>query len=206
VAGPSQTVAQYLNRWLEEMVRTSVRPRTWQSYELNVRRLVPYLGKLRLNALGPAPIQGAYAALLRKGLSRRTVEQAHAVLHCAVRQALLWGLIGGNPTEAVTVPRPSRCEMQTLSDDQIRRLFEVTEGSRLHALWVLLATTGLRLGEALGLTWPDVDSERGRLMVRRALQRLPGRGGGLALVEPKTDRLPGAWHGRHTDPASPSSG
>jgi integrase len=58
----------------------------------------------------------------------------------------------------------------------------------MHALWVLLATTGLRLGEALGLTWSDIDPEQRRLVVRRALQRLPGKGGGLALVEPKTRR------------------
>jgi integrase len=78
--------------------------------------------------------------------------------------------------------------MQTLTDDQLRQLFEATKASHLHALWVLLATTGLRLGEALGLIWPDVDLERGRLTVRRALQRLPKRLGGVVLVEPKTDR------------------
>ncbi len=188
VAGPNQTVAQYLNHWLQESVSTSVRPRTLESYDLNVRRLMPHLGKLRLNALGPAAIQGAYAALLRRGLSRRSVEQAHAVLHCALRQALLWGLMGRNPTEAVVVPRGARREMKTLTDDQVRLLFETTEGSRLHALWVLLVTTGLRLGEALGLTWPDIDFNRGSLTVRRALQRLPKRLGGVVLVEPKTGR------------------
>jgi integrase len=217
-AGPSQTVAQYLNHWLTETVSSSVRPRTLESYDLNVRRLMPHLGKLRLSALGPAAIQGAYAALLRRGLSRRSVEQAHTVLHCALRQALLWGLIGRNPTEAVVVPRGSRREMKTLTDDQVRLLFETTEGSRLHALWVLLATTGLRLGEALGLTWPDVDLYRGSLTVRRALQRLPKRLGGVVLVEPKTERsrrtvylAPGTVaalaehrHRQHDEPLTPS--
>jgi len=187
-AGPSQTVAQYLNHWLTETVSTSVRPRTLESYDLNVRRLMPHLGKLRLSALGPAAIQGAYAALLRRGLSRRSVEQAHTVLHCALRQALLWGLTGRNPTEAVVVPRGSRREMKTLTDDQVRRLFEATEGSRLHALWVLLTTTGLRLGEALGLTWPDLTSIGA---ASPSARRCSGYRSGLAewfFVEPKTDR------------------
>lgn len=188
MAGPAQTVERYLNRWLEESVRTSVRPRTYESYDLNVRRLVPHVGKLRLSALSPAVIQGAYGALVKRGLSHRSVGQAHAVLHTALRQALLWGLIARNPTEAVAVPRAHRREMRTLTDDQLRLLFEATQSSRLHALWVLLVTTGLRLGEALGLTWPDVDLERGALTVRRALQRLPMRLGGVVLVEPKTDR------------------
>jgi integrase len=188
MAGPAQTVEHYLNRWLEESVRTSVRPRTYESYDVNVRRLVPHIGKLRLSTLGPAVIQAAYAALLKRGLSHRSVGQAHAVLHTALRRALLWGLIARNPTEAVLVPRAHRREMRTLTDDQLRLLFEATKSSPLHALWVLLATTGLRLGEALGLTWPDVDFERRSLMVRRALQRLPKRLGGVVLVEPKTDR------------------
>src|ERR1700730_10628545 len=132
MAGPAQTVERYLKSWLEESVRTSVRPRTYESYDLNVRRIVPHIGRLRLSALGPAPIQGAYAALLKRGLSHRSVRQAHAVLHTALRQALLWGLIGRNPTEAVLVPRARRREMQTLTDDQLRQLFEATKGSRLH--------------------------------------------------------------------------
>jgi integrase len=67
----------------------------------------------------------------------------------------------------------------------------------MHALWVVLATTGLRLGEALGLTWEDVDFKQGKLAVRRALQRQ--RGIGLVLVEPKTA------HSRRTVYLAPGS-
>jgi integrase len=128
----------------------------------------------------------AYAALLHQGLSRRRVEQTHTVLHRALRQAVLWGLMFRNPTEAVTVPRPSRREMQTLTEEEVGRLFRASRGHRLHTLWVLLATTGLRLGEALGLLWSDVDFDGGRLVVSRALQLQPGIG--AVFVEPKTAR------------------
>jgi integrase len=112
------------------------------------------------------------------------VEQTHTVLHRALRQAVLWGLMFRNPTEAVTVPRPSGREMQTLTEEEVGRLFQASRGHRLHALWVLLATTGLRIGEALGLRWSDVDFASGRLVVNRALQRQPGVG--YVFVEPKT--------------------
>ena len=49
---------------------------------------------------------------------------------------------------------------------------------------MLLGTTGLRIGEALGLRWSDVDLIARRLQVRRALQRQRGRG--LVFVEPKS--------------------
>ncbi len=51
---------------------------------------------------------------------------------------------------------------------------------------MLLGTAGLRIGEALGLRWSDIDLDQGRLQVRRALQRQRGRG--LVFVEPKTAR------------------
>jgi integrase len=151
-----------------------------------MRRLLPIVGHMRLTALTPQAVQAAYAALLHKGLSRRSVEQTHTVLHRALRQAVLWGLMLRNPTEAVTVPRPTQREMHTLTEDEVGRLFETTRGHRLHALWVLLATTGLRLGEARGLLWSDIDFANGRLVVNRALQRQTGTG--YVFVEPKTAR------------------
>ena len=57
-AGSSPKLEQYLRNWLEDGVRPGVRPKTYETYDLNVRRLVPHLGKARLNTLSPAAIQG----------------------------------------------------------------------------------------------------------------------------------------------------
>jgi integrase len=76
--------------------------------------------------------------------------------------------------------------MQTLTEEEVRSRFESSQDHRLHALWVLLATTGLRLGEALGPLWTDIDFATGRLVVNRALQRQPGLA--YVFVEPKTAR------------------
>ena len=180
-----RTVAAYLEQWLEDMAKPSVRPRTFESYSLNVRRLRPQIGRIRLNDLTPAAIQAAYGALLRRGLSPRSVIQAHAVLHRALRQAVQWGLLPRNPVDAVSRPRPKRTEIRTLSVREVKQLFETSRNDRLHALWVLLSTTGLRLGEALGLMWKDLNLDQGTVSVQRALQR--ERGVGFVLVEPKTE-------------------
>ena len=178
-----QTVAQYLRDWLDS-IRTSVRPKTYESYDLNVRRLLPHVGRIRLASVAPKAIEKAYNTLLSGGLSRRSVEQAHAVLHRALGQAVKWGILGRNPSDAVNVPRPKRHEIRTLSEEEVQCLFKVTADQRLHGLWVLLVTTGLRLGEALALSWDKIDLVNGRCIVRRALQRQ--QGSGLVFVEPKT--------------------
>ncbi len=180
-------MADFCARWLEDVVRASVRPKTYESYALNVGRLMPYIGKRKVSALRPEELQAAYGELLlKRRLSARSVQQAHAVVHRALQQALLWGLVGRNVAEAASPPRPVRREMSTLSEAQVAALFEYTLSHRLHALWVVLATTGLRSGEALGLRWREVDVEGRRLVISQALQRQQGRG--LVLVEPKTGR------------------
>lgn len=179
----NHSVSQYFDFWLKS-VKGTVRPKTYESYDLNVRRLKPLIGRSRLSTLKPPAIEGAYASLLNQGLSAQSVRQAHTVLHTALKKAVGWELIARNPSDAVSVPRPERHEMKTLSQAQVQRLFASTADDRLHALWVLLTTTGMRLGEACGLRWQDLDLERGLATVQRALQRQ--HGAGLVFVEPKT--------------------
>lgn len=182
------TVTAFLGRWLEA-VQASVRPRTYESYALNVHRLSPLLGKFKLTALAPPDVQRAYGELLagapnRPPLSKRSVQQAGTVLHTALEAAVKWGMVGRNVTDAVSPPRPERRQMKTLSADQLDALFRATAGDRHHALWVLLGTTGMRVGEALGTGWESVDLTARTLKVQRALQRQ--RHKGLVLVEPKS--------------------
>jgi integrase len=95
-------------------------------------------------------------------------------------------MVGRNAADGVIVPRAEPSEMATLTAEQLHVLFESTQGQSLQALWVLLATTGLREGEALGLKWTDIDMEKATLVVRRALQRHAGAG--FVMVDPKTTR------------------
>jgi integrase len=186
LASANAKTGDFLTQWLEDTARPSIRPRTYECYELNVRRLLPLIGFIRLGSLSPAHIQSAYGKLLKGSLAARSVRQAHVVLHRALRQAMHWGMIPRNPADAVSLPRPERRELRVLNEDQLRHLIQGTQGERLHPLWVLLATTGLRLGEALGLKWDDLDPKSGRLTVQRALQRQ--RGAGLVFTEPKTGK------------------
>jgi len=185
VTAGTTSLRLYLQSWLM-VCRTRLRPITLITYARDARRLADVLGDTPVRSLTPGLIQSASAALLDKGFSKRTVEKTHAVLHHAMDQAMHWGLIARNPTELVNPPRPARREMTALSGDQLQRLLEHTTGSQWHPLWVLLGTSGLRLGEALGLHWLDIDLAGRWLAVRCALQRQ--RGKGLVLVPPKTPR------------------
>ena len=95
----------------------------------------------------------------------------HAVLHRALKDAVRWDRLSRTPIESADPPRVSGSghEMKTWSAERLAAFLKATKHDRLGALWHLLAWTGLRRGEALALTWDDVDLEGGSLSVRRAL-------------------------------------
>jgi integrase len=171
------TVGEYLNRWLLDSVRGTVRVSTYERHESIIRtHLVPTLGRIKLKTLTPTHVRGLHREKLDAHLAPATVRKIHSTLHKALSQAVRDGLIPRNAA-AVKAPRPAPKEMHPLAPNEARRLLETASavGDRFEALYVLAITTGLRRGELLGLRWEDVDLEHGILRVGRALVREGGR-------------------------------
>lgn len=100
-----QTFGTYLAHWLHDVVGPTLRPTTLESYEQIIRnRIVPELGKVRLSAVTPQQLQSLYKQLADRGLKPATIVRTHAVLHGALKQAMLWNLIPRNPADAVRAP------------------------------------------------------------------------------------------------------
>jgi integrase len=183
------SVGEYVTRWLEDSAKGDLAPRTYQNYRLQVRRhIVPALGRTKLRALSPASIQSLYAAKLRDGLKPSSVRYMHAVLHRALEQADRWNMIPRNPAASVDPPKLRHEEITPLDANQACRFLDAAKGGRFEGLFVLSLTVGLRMGEALGLKWSDIDLDAGSLRVNRQLQRLRRDGdnaGKLVFSEPK---------------------
>jgi integrase len=181
------TVAAYLDRWLADSVKGTVRISTYERHEQIVRlHIKPSLGCIGLKKLTPTHVRGLYREKLEAGLASATVHKIHSTLHKALSQAVGDGLVPRNAAD-VKAPRPTPEEMRPLSEEEARKFLETAKASedRFEALYMLAVSTGLRRGELLGLRWDDVDLERGTLRVGRALVR---EGGGHALGETKTKR------------------
>lgn len=184
IATERQTVGRFLDRWLNESAKPTIRPRTYTSYAQLIRlHLAPELGRISLAKLSPQEVQEFLNRKLAAGLSPRTVQYLHAVLRRALNQAVKWGLVPRNVATLVDPPRVRREEVRPFTPEQARAFLVAVQGDRLEALYTVALAMGLRQGEALGLRWQDVDLEEGVLSVRTALQRVDGR---LQLVEPKS--------------------
>jgi integrase len=186
LAAPSQTVRQFLETWLTDVVRPIKAAKTYASYaDLLHLHVIPVLGRHRLDKLGPQQVAGLLKAKSEAGLSARTVHHIRSVLRNALNQAVRWGLVTRNAAALTEPPRQDAKEVRPFLPDQARAVLVAATGERLEALVRLALMLGLRQGEVLGLRWEDVDLDVGKLRVARALQRIDGK---LVLKEPKTEK------------------
>ena len=183
------TFGEFIEKqWLPAQ-RSRVRVGTMNLYLLNWQRTKRHLGNVRLRSINPARLQALYADLLVSGgkdhrpLSARSVQIVHAFLHRSLADAARWGIIQRNPADLVDRPSAPRPEIQAWTPGQVREFLAHVSEHRLAPLWRLIATTGLRRGEALGLRWADLDLDHARLSVQQSLVSVIG---GPKFNEPKT--------------------
>ena len=186
-----ESLERFLERWLEDCVKARCRPRTYALYKQQVKaHIVPTIGTIALDKLTPQEIQQRLiAAKLAAGLQGRTVRHIRAVLRSALSQAEKWLLVPRNVAKLTEPPRNKRRDAHIFTPEQANQFVKACEGHRLGALYVAMLALGVRLGEALGLKWEDVDVEKRTVFIRRALQRVQNADGStqLRLVEPKSD-------------------
>ncbi len=184
-AGPQQTLGAYLEKWLEQVVKLTLEPNTYQQYRSIVRcHLVPAFGQIKLRKLTTEMVQVLYAQKQGEGKSARTIALIHSVLNGALENAVVWDLVSRNVAKLAKYPHLERYEAQTLTMEQALKLLEVARGSRIDALLLFALTTGMRRGEILSLRWEDIDFKRGVVFVHRNVSRITGRG--FVEGEPKT--------------------
>ena len=186
------TVADFLMRWLEQ-VRPSVRPRTWEMYELYIRKhAIPGLKSLRLSALRPEHVRKLLAAKLKAGASPRSVTHLRTVLHTALQQAVDDKLLAWNPvSSAVKRPAAKDYKYTHLEIAEARAFLEAAKGSRFEAAFTVALSLGLRRGEIMGLRWSDIDLDSQTLRVEQTIAHLHAKVAGKAgyyVGEPKTKR------------------
>jgi integrase len=170
------TVGDYLDRWLRDSVKGTVKETTYANYSYITRvHISPALGRVKLKNLTPAHVRGFYGEKARTNLSAATVKKMHVVLRRALSHAVSDGVIPRNAADNVKPPRASAPgeEIRPLNSVECCAFLEASRGERLEALYVLAVHCGLREGELLALRWEDVDLEVANpvLLVRHTLTR-----------------------------------
>lgn len=113
-----------------------------------------------------------------KPLSNSTIHYYHHVISSVLSTAVEWQVIISNPAERVKPPKMERKETEYLDEDETAVLLSCLENETIlyKALFTLMLYTGLRRGEACGLTWSDIDFEQCTVNVNKSSLYLPEKG------------------------------
>ena len=177
------TLAAYLSAWLQRR-DPFTKPqglrklgyRTWRSMEIRIRKhVIPLIGRRLLAELTRQDVVWMMERLAETGMNPPTLQKVRDHLVSALGQAVkerTWG-IEVNVAATVDAPAhrdaPSPDDWYTLTAEEADALLAQLAGDEYESLYEVCLHLGLRQSEAFGLTWADVDLERGMITVRQAL-------------------------------------
>jgi integrase len=177
-----KTLAEFLSEFLSYYKHDGgIAPSTYQDYRYHIEsHIVPLLGKVTLSDLDPRRVDAFTRALTEKGLAAQTSRYSYSVLRRALQFAVDWKYIPANPASSRMRAAKRRqvrelSKIRFLTHDEARAFLRAVRGDRYEALYVLAITTGMRQGEMLGLQWPDIDLDAGKITISRSLHRTKRR-------------------------------
>ena len=176
------------------------------------KRLLPHLGERSVCAVTEADIRSWIAVMLQlrdQGqLATKTINNARAALSSALAEATRRGLLERNPCRAVPPLPADHAELDYLHPDEIDRYLDACS-IHYRPLAELLIGTGARISEALAVTWPDVDLDRGVVRIQRqrarhghGSTRPKGKRARSVLIGPRLTRT----LRQHRDASRPAAG
>jgi|GEM_PF-543812 len=182
---PRERLGPYLRDWVRRQ-KGRLAPKTARWYEIIAEQIGrDAIGTVPLARITPRALEAFYTRKAAEGVSPTTCLHVHRLIFTALRSAERQDLILRNPAALAEAPRRARVSLQIWSEGETALfLSEAHSTSPYFPLYLFVVATGVRIGEALGLVWRDVDLANGLVTVRQALQR--PEGGGHVLREPKT--------------------
>ncbi|MED1089749.1 site-specific integrase [Bacillus paramycoides] len=151
------TLKEYLIHWLE-IKSMSVENSTYTSYKGYINNhIIPSIGMIALHKLNVIHIQKCYKFAMEKGIANNSILLMHRILKNSLNLAVKQNVISRNPAIHVEMPRKEKTSIQTWTEEEVKKFLLHSQESRYHIGCILAITTGMRLGEVLGLRWQDVD-------------------------------------------------
>jgi len=185
------TVQSWMNEWLEVFCKNKVKQYTYTSYDTIIRTHInPKIGEVKLVDLKGIAIQRMYNDLIDAGSAPKTIKNIAAVMHKAFKMAIRQELISTNPCDNAEIPSAPRKEIRPLTDSEIPEFLAAIQNHPMENAFALCLFAGLREGECLGLSWGQIDFDKGIVTVNQQLQKEKVKGGKYIIVQSTKSNKP----------------
>jgi integrase len=155
-----------LNEWVQGWIADrALRPSTVRVYTNTLTPVLDQIGSTRLDKLTPLQLSTTFAKLGRNGMGARQLQLGHGYLKGCLQRAVDLEILSRNPMSKVERPKWEPKSRTYWTVEQAADFIATCEHANSHwaPLFTVLATCGLRISEALGLMWSDVDLDLTRL-------------------------------------------
>jgi integrase len=159
------TVKVYAKSWQTDRAK-DVAPKTAEKHAYALGYILSALGPLRLAAVNTIALRGFKDALSETDLSGTTQRMVWDILSQIMTQAAREGYIMGNPCALVKPPQKDTAESEHLSKAEAKRLRKALSDPRVLLAADFMLATAARPGEALAVTWADVDLDAATVILR----------------------------------------
>lgn len=163
------TFEEYSERYMDmRKANREIAVSTYHRQQFQFKAVNRHIGKAKLESITPAMLNDMYVAMLNgdtlsgKKSSGSYVNQIHDNITLVFEQAKKEGILAINPCDNATPPKMDTKAKKALTPDQAQLFIAMLDEKNPHDMAYLLAITmGLRRGEICGLSWCDIDFERG---------------------------------------------
>jgi integrase len=197
-ASARTTVKGWSETWLP-MVERSLTPNAYTATASAVRRwIIPTIGHKRLDALNPGDVRAVADAQRKAGRTSSTQRRTHSVLKSMLKAAVDEGHAVPQRVLAVKPPPRSVSDRDAIPSDDAHKIIDAACRLPSVSRWLAALLQGMRQGEALGLTWDEVDLDAETITVSWQLQTLRYR-----IPRDRTSgfRIPDGYEARRLDGA-----
>jgi integrase len=156
----------WLASWLNEYKKNRLKIKTFEVYQtcINTHIANDEFGKIKLKDITNLHIQ-RFMNQKTKILAPASVRKLYSIINAGLKKATENDLITKNYAIGIELPQLTQRKIKAFTTEEQKKFFEAAKEDALYNLFILAVDSGLRLGEALALTWNDIDFENERINV-----------------------------------------
>ncbi|EDW20508.1 site-specific integrase [Bacillus pumilus] len=193
------TISSYIDLWFEKY-KLTVKKSSWDSRYDSIIVIKKNLGSCRVKDVTEKTYEG-FLNKIAPEYAKNTLTNIHQVFNMMIREAVRDSYFKDNPIHAVNLPKKAKekkveeldedlKDMKFWEKEEIKLFLQVVSRKgrpRDLAMFLLLIYSGLRIGEAVALTWDKVDFKKSEIKVRYTLFREKDLKSNYELLSPKTE-------------------